>query len=373
MLSSRCVWVSSVLCVLQVIGPQATRAMTLLPDIPLGDPLDFISDVPGLPLSTSEIEEFGGPGFGVFRETGSEFSDEGRGDPTTSAGLFEGDIVIKTAAELRDLLQENAVGRSAINDEEKLWPGGVVPYVISASFNSRERKMIGKAFKSFHRNTCLRFLPRNRSQKDYIYIYKGNGCSSSVGRQGGKQGLSIGWGCLHHGIILHELMHAAGFWHEQSRYDRDRHVIIHWDNIETAQRYNFNKHESGPTTTLGLAYDYNSLMHYNSHAFALDLSRPTIEPRKQGFAIGQRKDFSKLDLSGLNLLYSCPSGGSRPRPTSRPPTTSGSDCRDNHPQCSNWAAKGQCIRNTAIMNEHCAKSCKSCRDKKQLSIITFPS
>ncbi|CAL4257055.1 unnamed protein product, partial [Meganyctiphanes norvegica] len=135
----------------------------------------FISDAPGLPLSTSEIEEFGDPGFGVFRETGSEVSDEGRGDPTTSAGLFEGDIVIKTAAELRNLLQENAVGRSAINDEDKLWAGGVVPYVISASFNSRERKVIGAAFKSFHRNTCLRFLPRSTSQNDYIYIYKGNG------------------------------------------------------------------------------------------------------------------------------------------------------------------------------------------------------
>lgn len=379
--SSVCVYLT--LC-LQLFGPHAASAMTLL--VPIGDPLDVIPDAPGLPLSPSEFEDDVFSSVGAFSDTGFEVATDGRGDPTTVAGLFEGDIVIKTPAELRNLaarnlLQDNLVGSFIIN-KDKLWQGGVVPYVISASYNANERKVIAKAFRAFHKKTCMRFVPSSTSQRDYIYIYKGDGCSSSVGRQGGKQGVSIGWGCLHHGIVLHELMHAVGIWHEQSRTDRDRHVIIHWDNIESAQRYNFNKHSSGPTS-LGLAYDYGSLMHYNSRAFALDRSRPTIEPRKQGYTIGQRKDFSKLDLSGLNRLYSCPSEGSRPAPTSRPtggsrppptprPTTTGSRCRDNHPQCSFWAANGQCRQFSSFMKEHCSKSCNSCRDKKEMSIITFP-
>ena len=36
-------------------------------------------------------------------------------------------------------------------------------------------------------------------------------------------------------------MHAAGFWHEQSRHDRDDYVTIVWDNILEGLSYNFDK------------------------------------------------------------------------------------------------------------------------------------
>lgn len=52
-----------------------------------------------------------------------------------------------------------------------------------------------------------------------------------IGRRGGKQEVSLGKGCEAKGKATHELMHALGFLHEQSRKDRDRHVTILTQNI----------------------------------------------------------------------------------------------------------------------------------------------
>ena len=91
--------------------------------------------------------------------------------------------------------------------------------------------MIARAFIEFHRQTCLKFLART-SETDYIFLTKGDGCSSHVGRLGGLQKLTVGDDCLQYpGIAIHELIHAVGFWHEQSRWDRDDHVDVYMHNV----------------------------------------------------------------------------------------------------------------------------------------------
>ena len=69
-----------------------------------------------------------------------------------------------------------------------------------------------------------------------VLIFLGNSCWSYVGKSYKKnndfQELSLGPGCRHGGTIMHEMMHAVGFWHEQSRPDRNQYVEVFWENIK---------------------------------------------------------------------------------------------------------------------------------------------
>ena len=51
--------------------------------------------------------------------------------------------------------------------------------------------------------------------------------------------ISIGPNCLREGVIIHEILHALGFFHEHSRPDRDQYITIDFDNLKDGMQHNF--------------------------------------------------------------------------------------------------------------------------------------
>ena len=89
-----------------------------------------------------------------------------------------------------------------------------------------------------------------------------------VGRTGRKQTVSLDNGCVYTGTVVHEFMHALGFYHEQSRTDRDEYVTINWNNIISGMEHNFKSYGQDEINHLGAKYDVCSVMHYPDWAFA---------------------------------------------------------------------------------------------------------
>lgn len=80
--------------------------------------------------------------------------------------------------------------------------------------------VIWKIFSSVKENFC--------NHEVFVFFVR---CNADVGRRGDRQIISLGDGCRHKSVVIHEIGHVIGFWHEQNRPDRDGYVNIYTDNI----------------------------------------------------------------------------------------------------------------------------------------------
>lgn len=214
----------------------------------------------------------------------------------THETLLEGDLLAPVTRNAIRCWSQSCLWRKASNGMV------VIPYTISSQFTSWEAQKMVNAMRGFHGSTCIRFVPR-RNEYDFISIESRGGCFSALGRSGGRQVVSINkQGCMYHGIIQHEMNHALGFQHEQTRSDRDGFVRINWQNMNQAMASNFHKQN---TNNLNTPYDYSSIMHYGRTAFSIN-GRDTITPiPNPNVAIGQRRGMSGWDIKRINRLYRC--------------------------------------------------------------------
>lgn len=132
----------------------------------------------------------------------------------------------------------------------------------------------------YHQKTCIRFRPWQQGDKNWIEIaYRYSGCSAVVGMQRyGGQLVNLAPDCIYDVTITHELMHAVGFNHQHTAYNRDDYIIIHWENIDEKQKYNFDKEKPEDNQDGPYGFDFESAMMYGRYAFSKN-KQPVIDAK----------------------------------------------------------------------------------------------
>ncbi|XP_054471768.1 hatching enzyme 1.2 [Anoplopoma fimbria] len=248
------------------------------------------------PIGYKERDEYDGTAMDEIIKA-NEFQASRVVDRSTS--FREGDIAVSSGKRSKVCFARSCLWSKSVDGHV------YVAYKLSPDYSEMEIKLIKKGMEGVQKGTCVRFVPWTH-QRDYVDIQPKSGCWSFLGARGGRQTVSLqSPGCLNVGVISHEFMHALGFVHEQSRFDRDNYVTIMWPNIWRDRVRNFEKFK---TDNMDLPYDYSSIMHFGMYAYSQD-GEPTIIPKNskniKDIKLGQASTLSRIDRMKINKLYKC--------------------------------------------------------------------
>lgn len=219
--------------------------------------------------------------------------------------IWDGDIILGIPEELspansaatgNSLDNRNKI--SAVSDKEKLWPGGIVPYVLDPDL---ENPHVPIAIQHWNENTVIRLVERT-DQPNWVRFRPGSNCSAQVGMVGGEQNVSLNKYCSPAGVV-HEIGHAVGLWHEHERSDRDSHVWARSHPLGIVDGF-FYYGKDGPYAVASGPYDYGSVMHYEWIG-PVETIPPGIEFTRGGPKLwkGSGTGLSAGDIDGVNRLY----------------------------------------------------------------------
>jgi hypothetical protein len=229
--------------------------------------------------------------------------------------IIEGDIIVPD-----NFYEEGDTGIQSAFGDTDFWPNGNVPFVFDNNVSQANQAQMLAAMRLWENVANVDFRPRN-GERNFVRIQNSTENSSFVGMVGGEQVINIvSWNSQF--IMAHELAHCLGFWHEQSRPDRDHYVTINWNNIQQGLENNFRMQDAAdvyPKREYGLpdeqTYDFDSVMHYSRCTFSIDCPAGrtcnctnqtiTVPSPNQAWQnlIGQRNHLSQFDQLTMSFVY----------------------------------------------------------------------
>jgi len=146
------------------------------------------------------------------------------------------------------------------------WPGGVIPYEVSP-LDPRRQQLVLKAMQRWTATGAnLRFVPRTNEIEYILFTGQtnaGNNTSFVGFKKGAHADINITAFWWHdEWMAVHELGHVLGFFHEHARWDRDRFVTVHYENIKPGRKGDYDWVAQTHWLVRTTAYDYKSIMHY---------------------------------------------------------------------------------------------------------------
>lgn len=159
--------------------------------------------------------------------------------------------------------------------------------------------------------TCVKFT-ESTGNGNYISITTNytDTCETDVGYLGkAGQKLNLDSYCMDtKGNVIHEIMHALGFYHEhQVPWRKDFLKIITANlKLDFGYRSAYWILDPNHVIDLGFGYDYDSVMHYGPYEHSIN-RKPTMEALKPGAEnMGLRTGLSPKDIFKINKVYKCP-------------------------------------------------------------------
>jgi len=234
---------------------------------------------------------------------------------------------------------DDLIGKTRGAEKSKFgrWPDGIVPFKFDDTVNDDDKAAIRAGINEVEKHTCIRF-PDFTNEEHYLTTRRSGACnpnqgwgsaSSYVGRTYpsiSPQPLFTSAGSCwdanngaHVALWVHEIMHALGVMHTQTRLDRDDYITVHQDNIDPNRFNNYKMCSDNECNAHGLPYDCQSTMHYRDYFFKVDdAAGPTMtakDPNTCNLKTGGDAVIA-TDWELLNIMYDCPAGGDDDTPCS---------------------------------------------------------